>query len=155
MLSPATSINTLGRHTRGILYDLLNQPLPPALHPDNSSVLQHMITSDIECNLKVLDVRNLRHRHHGLWYDLRSMMTASLILLAIIKSGYTDLIPGGLEPLFGNSQAVSHGVADQAGGKFRQFWQDESLDLVRHRELLQQLIEEVAKNHWPSQSHTT
>jgi hypothetical protein len=160
MLIPATSINTPGRHTRGTLYDLLNQPSPPALHPDDSSVLQHMITSGIECNLKILEVRNLRHRHHGLWYDLRSTMTASLMLLAVIKSGHADLIPGGLEPLFGSSQAVSHGVADQVGGKFgrvlaqMQFWQDESPDLVRHRELLLQLIKEVAKNHWPSQSHT-
>lgn len=60
-----------------------------------------MMALSVETNLKILEVRSLRHRHHGLWYDLRSIMTASLLLLALVRSGNGSLIPGGLEELVG------------------------------------------------------
>ncbi|KAL6240258.1 hypothetical protein RBB50_012824 [Rhinocladiella similis] len=72
-----------------------------ALDNDETTILRHMITSGIECNLKVLDVRSLQHRHHGLWYDLRSLMCASLILLGVVKSGHAEMIPGGPNALWG------------------------------------------------------
>lgn len=60
-----------------------------------------MIALGIEIKLKILKVRSLRHHHHGLWYDLRSIMIASLLLLALVRSRNGGLIPGGLEELVG------------------------------------------------------
>src|SRR5271155_2644460 len=74
----------------------LNDPAP-GFSPEDTKILQTMIALGIETNLKILEVRSLRHRHHGLWYDLRSIMTASLLLLALVRSGNGALIPGGLE----------------------------------------------------------
>ncbi|KAK4903972.1 hypothetical protein LTR49_026497 [Elasticomyces elasticus] len=37
---------------------------------ESATVLYQFIVSGIECNLKILDMRSLRHRDHGLWYDL-------------------------------------------------------------------------------------
>ena len=53
----------------------------PSLNAEDATALYHFLTSGIDCNLKILDVRSLRHRHHGLWYDMRSVMCAALILL--------------------------------------------------------------------------
>lgn len=41
--------------------------------------LQALIKAGIDCNLKIIEGRSLRHRHHGLWYDLRALVTACLI----------------------------------------------------------------------------
>ena len=117
------------------------------LSSDDAAALYHFTTSGIECNLKILDFRSLRHRHHGLWYDLRSVMCASLILLAIVKSGHEAWIPVDVEVLWGMS--FGGPVQDQPiSGKIGHvltefdFWSIESPDLKRHREVL----EDVARN---------
>ena len=65
------------------------------LGTDDATALYHFVTAGIECNLKILDVRSLRHRHHGLWYDLRSIVCASFVLLAMVRAGLEDWILGG------------------------------------------------------------
>jgi len=122
------------------------------LDNDESAILRHMITSGIECNLKVLDVRSLRHRHHGLWYDLRSLMCASLILLGVVKSGHANLIPGGLGVLWGGS-TLPDGLDTNrllpVGGKIGRvlseigFWSDECPEMLRHRDVLLEVIRQV------------
>jgi hypothetical protein len=110
--------------------------------------MQTMIAFDIETNLKILEMRSLRHHLHGLWYDLRSVMTASLLLLALVRSGNGGPIPGGLEELVGQNPHLSspmdpisyfNGDAGgfEIGGKFKmmlrafEFWADKSPDLRR------------------------
>jgi hypothetical protein len=135
-----------------------------SLLPEDTRALHSMITAGIDCNLKIMDVRSLRHRHHGLWYDLRSTMCASLLLLAIVKSGHADLIPGGTEALFGtNSSVQAHHNSDPTllgagitppspiGGKLRrvldsfEFWGQECPDMYRHRDVLESLALDIKR----------
>ena len=127
---------------------------PDGLDNEDATALYHFITSGIECNLKILDVRSLRHRHHGLWYDLRSLMCASLILLAVVKSGHEAWIPGGVDGLWGSSPSHPHqeAIGGKIGNVVRQFdfWSGESPDLVRHREVLQD-VTRMVQNIWSTQ----
>ena len=75
-------------------------------------------------------------------------MTASLIVLAIIKAGHDMWLPGGVETLWGfRSQALLH--EQPIGGKLGHviaefdFWSDESPDLKHHREVLEDVIRMV------------
>ncbi|KAK0291774.1 hypothetical protein LTR91_008281 [Friedmanniomyces endolithicus] len=114
----------------------------------DAATLYHFLVSGIQCNLKILDMRSLRHRHHGLWYDMRSTMTAALILLAIIKSGNEAWIPGGAGVIFGScARAMPDGrpVAGKLGHVIAayDFWAKESPDLKRHREVLREVADSV------------
>jgi hypothetical protein len=91
-------------------------------------------------------------------------MTASLILLAIIRAGYIDLIPGGAatlvgatelwSPTFQHSRSLSSETRQRVSsapirGKFGKvlaqlnLWSVESPDMKRHAEVLETLIREV------------
>ena len=119
------------------------------LSDEENATLHHMITSGIDCNLKILDSRSLQHRHHGLWYDLRSLMCACTILLGIVKSGRASWIPGGLDLLWGRSQIHDPGSSLPIGGKIGhvltqfEFWSAESPELARHRDVLAELTRQV------------
>ncbi|PMB66750.1 hypothetical protein BM221_007746 [Beauveria bassiana] len=122
----------------------------PELDNDEVELLHSLVASGIECCLKTIDVRSRGHRHHGLWYDLRSIMTASLVLLAIVKSGQAAWIPGGTDAVWGvTSQQYWPGNRDPIGGKIGkvltqfEFWAEESPDLVRYKEILEHLVREV------------
>ena len=141
------------------------------LDPEDLAVLQSLITSGIECCLKTMDVRARGHRHHGLWFDLRSLMTASLVLLAIVKSGNEAWIPGGAEALWGpeeyeyapasassppaaaartpGSGGGSTGGKRIIGGRLRkvfarmEFWAGEAPDMLRYRQVLEEVIRDI------------
>lgn len=121
-----------------------------SLDDQELSVLQSLIVSGIECNLKTLEVRSVGHRHHGLWFDLRSLMCASLILLAVVKSGNAAWIPGGVEDLWGTGFGVGR-VAEPApiGGKIGNvlaqfsFWASEAPDLLQYKTTLEELVREI------------
>jgi hypothetical protein len=147
-------------HESGNTYNPSNDQIS-SLHPQDASVLHNMIVSGVKCNLQILDTRSLHHRHHGLWFDLRAIMTSSIILLALIKSNNAQLIPGGPEVLLGsNFGAVlsdqaqrTNGVPESArfviGGKLKRvlhalwFWEEESPDLRKARKLLEGMAQEV------------
>ena len=140
-------------------------PRTASLHRESSSVLWNLILRGIDCNLTILETRSLPHRHHGLWYDLRAIMCASLILLAIVRAGYIDLIPGGATALVGDVEAWSptwqhHRLSVSSEtrqatsppprrGKFGKvlaqlnLWSIESPDMKRHVEVLETLVREV------------
>ena len=124
----------------------------PSLGADDATALYHFILSGIELNLKILDVRSLRHRHHGLWYDMRSLMTAALIVLAIIKSGHDGWLPGGVKNLWGYSHQTSP-LEQPIGGKIGHvmsefdFWAEESPDLRHHRDVLEN-VTRMVQNIW-------
>jgi hypothetical protein len=117
---------------------------------EDATLLFHFIASGIECYIKILDVRSLRHRHHGLWYDLRSTMCASLILLAVVKSGHANWIPGGPTALWGQipSSMYDYGIGGKIGHVLAEFdfWSEESPDMVRHREILVDLTQSVQRS---------
>jgi hypothetical protein len=120
----------------------------PRLSTEDATALYHFITSGIELNLKILDVRSLRHRHHGLWYDMRSIMTAALILLAIVKSGHEAWIPRGPDCLWGDTRKpipLDHPLEGKIGHALSEFeyWTPESPDLQRHRDVLEELTKAV------------
>ncbi|KAL4752186.1 hypothetical protein BDW72DRAFT_77057 [Aspergillus terricola var. indicus] len=61
---------------------------PPLIHTEEeSTIIQDLVKSGIDCTLKILQARCLRHRHHGIWFDLRALVTASLIVIAFARSG--------------------------------------------------------------------
>jgi hypothetical protein len=118
------------------------------LPPDQESALQTLIASGIECNIKVLEDRSLHHRHHGIWYDVRALIAATLILIAAAKSGNVK-IPGGL---FGDEGVEGVVVASLNGKPLNRFtksfeamrfWEDEAPDIKRSRKLLERLVEET------------
>ena len=128
-------------------------------------MLWNLILRGIDCNLNILDTRSLPHRHHGLWYDLRAITCASLIILAIVKAGYIDLVPGGAGALIGVSDNWSQPhlarrrtlssssnhiqQMNPIGGKFGRvlaqlkLWSVESPDMRQHAEVLESLIREI------------
>jgi hypothetical protein len=117
-----------------------NRPDTDGLGPldkEDLNRLHSLLASGIECNLKTLDVRSVGHRHHGLWYDLRSIMSSSLTLLAVVKSGNAAWIPGGAEALWGihSGGDYSRDLSVPIGGKIAKvlaqftFWASENSDL--------------------------
>lgn len=131
-------------------------PGNPALLPaenmtyEEMQVLRELISAGIGCCIKTIEVRCRGHRHHGLWFDLRSLMTASLILLAIVKSRHADWIPGGLDALWGKRPAHAWtGEAPSIGGMLGTvltqfaYWSAEAPDLDRYKTVLERLVRQV------------
>lgn len=121
-----------------------------ASHMDDETVLLHrLISSGIDSCMTILDSRALHHRHHGLWYDLRSLMCASLILVAIVKSGHESWIPEGPAAIWGAPGESSGSVGGKIGRVLAHYrvWEKESPDMVRHREVLE-AITLSARHSW-------
>lgn len=122
-----------------------------SIDKEDLAFLRSMVVSGIECNLKTLDVRSVGHRHHGLWFDLRSIMCASLTLLAVVKSGNAAWIPGGAEVLWGPKPVDMHtrDLPVPIAGKFAkvleqfEFWASEAPDMSRYRKVLEEIIRDV------------
>src|SRR3954447_21016107 len=51
---------------------------------------QALVKAGIDCKLGILGERSLRHRHHGLWYDLRALVTLRLILMVQARTRNLD-----------------------------------------------------------------
>ena len=121
------------------------------LNKEDLTLLHSLLASGIECNLKTLNVRSVGHRHHGLWYDLRSIMSSSLTLLAIVKSGNAAWIPGGAETLWGvhSGGGYSKDLSVPIGGKIAKvlaqftFWASENPDLLRYKTILEDVVRDV------------
>lgn len=124
---------------------------------DRERLFWSVVSRAISCNLTILDTRSIPHRHHGLWFDLRAITCSSLILLAMIKAGYMHLIPGGRSALIGEqSTALSQKevagasqTGSTVGGRFGrvlrqlEIWSHESGDMIRARQVLVSLIEDI------------
>lgn len=124
---------------------------PSPMDNEDLALLRSMIASGIECNLKTLDVRSVGHRHHGLWFDLRSIMCASLTLLAVVKSGNAAWIPGGAEVLWGpkSSHTASKGLPSPIAGKIDRvmeqfsFWAAEAPEMLQYRTILEEAVRDT------------
>lgn len=126
------------------------EAIASTLSAEQDHILRNLISLAVECNLKILETRSLLHRHHGIWFDLRALVTAMLLLIAAARSGHVELpkelfeVPDVLNPQLGQSPF------DNAFRALR-FWEEESLDIYESRLLLQELLEEtrhiVAERH--------
>lgn len=120
----------------------------PATNWNDTTPLMQLISSGIDCHLSILRSRMTRHRHHGTWFDLRSLVCASLILLMVVKSGHSAWIPGGADVLWGthtNTYRKDDMVEGQVGQvlKHLTFWSAHSPDMTRHREILEAVTRDV------------
>ena len=84
-----------------------NHEITAGLAPHQQSTFWALIARAIDCNLTILDSRSIPHRHHGLWFDLRAIICSTLLFIAIIKSGYEGLIPGGIPSLIRDPPELS------------------------------------------------
>jgi hypothetical protein len=117
----------------------LNEGPNTTLDPE-SVQLQALIKAGIECNLKIVEGRSLRHRHHGLWYDLRALVTACLILMALVRTANLDpkvVGEGSLSDLENHGSKFTKAI-DALG-----FWEDEAPDIRHAREILQDMLQKT------------
>ncbi|QMW45584.1 hypothetical protein G4B11_009039 [Aspergillus flavus] len=94
-----------------------------------------LVQSGMHCALKILEARCLRHRHHGIWFDLRALVTSSLIVIAAIKSGNLD-VPGIDSPM----ELKSH---FEGTLQALNYWEDEAPDIKKARCILAGLLTEM------------
>jgi helix-turn-helix protein len=73
----------------------------------------------------------LKHRHHEIWFDLRSIATASFTVIAAAKSGNVKVEPAWEE-------RVRSIIATLA------FWEEEAVDLIMTRSVLEESMEEMS-----------
>ncbi|KAA8642740.1 fungal specific transcription factor domain-containing protein [Aspergillus tanneri] len=100
------------------------------------ATISALVKSGLNCTVKILEARCLRHRHHGIWFDLRALVTSSLIVIAAMRSGNLD-VPGidrrvGLKDHFdGTLEALT-------------YWEDEAPDIKKARRVLEDLLTEAS-----------
>ena len=108
------------------LYYAIHTPTLVLDAPENQA-LQRLVDAAMECNHTVIQNRSVRHRHHGIWFDIRALVSAVVILSAVIKCR-TVSVPEDWE----NSFEVTI--------KTLQFWENESPDLPGTRRVLESLL---------------
>ncbi|KFY47771.1 hypothetical protein V496_10463 [Pseudogymnoascus sp. VKM F-4515 (FW-2607)] len=101
-----------------------------AAHIRENPVLQSLVQAAMDCHLETVQKRSFRHRHHGIWFDIRAVVSAAFSVIAAAKSGRVKV---GAE--WGGH--VTQIIATLA------FWEGESPDLVRTRQVLERLFQEV------------
>jgi hypothetical protein len=106
---------------------------PGSLTDDEFRIVQGFVDSGLDCCMKILQARCLRHRHHGIWFDLRALVTASLVFIALARSENVNLPnihPDGLRShLNPTLEALT-------------YWEDEAPDIKKARETLENLLRE-------------
>lgn len=93
-------------------------------------VLQELINAAMECNVSTIEYRSLRHRHHGTWFDIRAIAAASFSAIAAAKSGNVKVSPEWENRIRGVIATLA-------------FWEDEARDLVKTRQVLEDLLLET------------
>ena len=106
-------------HTRALRMDA----------PENET-LRRLVDAAMECNHNIVQNRSVRHRHHGIWFDIRALATAAVTLSAVIKSGNVT-VPVDWDESFTSIIGTV------------KFWEDESPDLTKTRLVLEILLEEA------------
>ncbi|KAJ5295705.1 hypothetical protein N7508_010526 [Penicillium antarcticum] len=127
------------------LYFVVHHPMStPSTTSDNStspltsdefSIVQGLMESGLDCSNKILQARCLRHRHHGIWFDLRALVTASLVFIALARSGNVNIPnihPGGLRSHLSRTlEALT-------------YWEDEAPDIKKARGTLDNLLRNLS-----------
>lgn len=99
-------------------------------HVRENPVLQSLVEAAMDCHLETVQKRSFRHRHHGIWFDIRAIVSAAFSVIAAAKSGKVTV----REEWGGH---IAHIISTLA------FWEGESPDLVRTRQVLERLFHEV------------
>jgi len=109
--------------------------MPSPLSSEEFATVQGLVQSGLDCSMKILQARCLRHRHHGIWFDLRALVTASLIFIALARSGNVNLPnihPRGLRDHLNRTlEALT-------------YWEDEAPDIKKARGVLDNLLREMS-----------
>ena len=53
--------------------------------------LRSLVEAGMETQLRIIQMRTVRHRHHGLWFDLRAITTSAIVFCACLFSGNIQL----------------------------------------------------------------
>ena len=114
------------------IYYAIHSPAPTLDAPENAT-LRRFVDAAMECNHNIVQNRSVRHRHHGIWFDIRALVTAAVVLSAVIKSG-TMGVPAQWDVLF--TTVI----------KTLRFWEDESPDLHKTRIVVEGLFAESKKS---------
>lgn len=109
--------------------------MPSLLSNEESTTVQGLVQSGLDCSMKILQARCLRHRHHGIWFDLRALVTASLVFIALARSGNVNL--PNLHP---------RGLRDHLNRTLEAltYWEDEAPDIKKARGVLDSLLREMS-----------
>ncbi|KFY25858.1 hypothetical protein V493_04410 [Pseudogymnoascus sp. VKM F-4281 (FW-2241)] len=100
---------------------------PQTAHVGENPVLQSLVEAAMECHLETVQKRCFRHRHHGIWFDIRAIVSAAFSVIAAAKSGKVTVREEWADH-------IAHIIETLA------FWESESPDLVRTRQVLERLF---------------
>ena len=88
--------------------------------------LRDLVAAGLATYRRIIQMRSIRHRHHGLWFDLRAITTSAVVFCAALISGNVQL-PDDWERWY---EVVLHAL---------RFWEGESPDLATTRRVLEEL----------------
>lgn len=114
------------------LYYAIHSPALILDAPENQA-LRVLVDAAMECNHSIIQNRSIQHRHHGVWFDIRALVTAAVVLSAVIKSG-TMKVPTDWEESFCTVIRTLR------------FWEDESPDLRKTRGIVEGLLADSRKS---------
>ena len=123
----------LERIHRPFLYLALHLPEPNPILQLISPQVQKCLTACIKDAAK----GSHRHRHHGTWYENRSIFAKSLLLLAAVKSRRVH-VPEGW------NEAVRKTIIGL------RFWKREAPDLGKAAEILEKILHEINDDNFLS-----
>ena len=116
---------------RPFLYYAIHTPTLALDAPDNQA-LRRFVDAAMDCNHSIIQNRSVRHRHHGIWFDIRALVTAAVVLTAVIKSRTVN-VPSNWENSF---QIIINNI---------QFWEEESPDLPKTKSIVEELLADSRK----------
>jgi hypothetical protein len=117
---------------RPFLYYAIHTPTL-VLEAPETHALRHFVDAALECNHSIIQNRSVRHRHHGIWFDIRALVTAAVVLSAVIKSESVN-VPPDWEDSFHTVIKTLH------------FWEDESPDLPKTRSVIEGLLDDSRRS---------
>lgn len=109
--------------------------MPSSLLSGEFATIQGLVQSGLDCSMKILQARCLRHRHHGIWFDLRALVTASLIFIALARSGNVNLPNIHPRRLRDHLNRTLEALT---------YWEDEAPDIKKARGVLDNLLREMS-----------
>ncbi|KAH9207667.1 hypothetical protein DL95DRAFT_482473 [Leptodontidium sp. 2 PMI_412] len=93
--------------------------------------LQFLVLKAIDSSIHWILLRPVRHRHHGSWYVGRLVLSSALSIIAAVKAGITA------EKLNDWRDIIREAISAM------QFWEDESPDLKKGKEVLELFYAEI------------
>ncbi|KAH7389223.1 hypothetical protein BKA64DRAFT_758445 [Cadophora sp. MPI-SDFR-AT-0126] len=102
--------------------------------------LQALVIKAVDTSIHWILLRPVRHRHQGTWYVGRLVLSSALSLLAAVKSGLEDHV---------RKLGEWRNIVKEAISAL-EFWEDESPDFSKGREVITVLYNELDEESSPS-----